>query len=222
MADWWTVWSSYRLANFMMFSPQVHDRMLEAHNQALWPAQILALAVGAGVLSLMLLRPADAGRLVSGVLGVAWLWVAWTFLAQRYAEIHLGGKYLAAAFALQGVLLLWTGIARAGLSFERGPAARSGALVFAFALLFWPLLALLFERPWAQAQVFAIVPDPTALATLGVLLASSRTRPVLVPIPLAWCAFSAATWWGLGQPDALLVGTVALFSVLLLPFKRML
>jgi len=73
---------------------------------------------------------------------------------------------------------------------------------------------LLLGRPAAQAAFFGVTPDPTAIATLGLLLLmQGGGRAVLWPIPLAWCAISGATLWAMNAPEALLppaAGTAAL------------
>ena len=42
MSEWWT----YRLSDFLMFSPRTYWRLIENYNQAIWPAQVVALAAG--------------------------------------------------------------------------------------------------------------------------------------------------------------------------------
>jgi hypothetical protein len=70
--------------------------------------------------------------------------------------------------------------------------------VFAIVLVGYPLLALVQGRPWPQAEVFGLMPDPTALATAALLLASrGLARWALLVVPLAWCVVAAVTWWGL-------------------------
>ena len=83
---------------------------------------------------------------------------------------------------------------------------RAGLLAIAWALLAHPMLAPAFGRPWSQAEVFGLAPDPTVIATLGLLLcADARGRGVrwllraLWAVALAWCAVSAATLWTLGS-----------------------
>ena len=56
-----------------------------------------------------------------------------------------------------------------------------------FALALHPLIAPLTGRAWTQAEIFGVAPDPTAVATLGVLLAASRPHWHLLAIPLLWC-----------------------------------
>lgn len=69
-------WLSYRLSDFLMFSPETYYRLLELYNEAVWPAQVAALA--AGLLLLVLLRRpgAPSGSLVALLLAACWFWTA--------------------------------------------------------------------------------------------------------------------------------------------------
>jgi hypothetical protein len=65
------------------------------------------------------------------------------------------------------------------------------------------LLAPLQGRGWASSEVFGIAPDPTAIATLGLLLlARGRLLPLLLPIPVLWCLLSGVTLRTMGEPQA--------------------
>jgi len=127
-----------------------------------------------------------------------------SFLWNRYATINWAAAYVAPAFAVEGVLLLVIGSLRDGLAFDRrGPADWTGYLILGFALAGQPLLAPLQARGWASSEVFGIAPDPTAMATLGVLLlARGKLLPVLLPIPVLWCLLSAMTLSTMGEPQA--------------------
>src|SRR5690349_20103288 len=46
MSEWW----SYRLSDFLLFSPRTYHRLFELHNIALWPMHVAALALGASLL----------------------------------------------------------------------------------------------------------------------------------------------------------------------------
>ncbi|MNC51971.1 hypothetical protein D3C75_1012900 [compost metagenome] len=83
-----------------------------------------------------------------------------------------------------------------------------------FALLGFPLLGPLLGRSWTQAEVFGMAPDPTALATLGVLLlAGGRPAWGLWPLPVAWCLVSGTTLWAMEAPDFALAPLAALLAV---------
>jgi hypothetical protein len=67
-------------------------------------------------------------------------------------------------------------------------------------VLLYPLAGLLAGHPWTQVELFGITPEPTALATLGLLLASAAppSRPVrcvLAVIPMLSLLVGAATLW---------------------------
>jgi hypothetical protein len=87
---------------------------------------------------------------------------------------------------------------------------------FLFALVVQPLIGPLLGRSWRQVEIFGVAPDPTAIATLGVLLlATGRVRWELMVLPLLWCAISGATLLSMNAPDAWipLAATVLSLSV---------
>jgi len=114
-------------------------------------------------------------------------------------------------------LLLWAGVVRGRLAFDRRPA---GLLIFLFALVVQPLIGPLLGRQWSQVEIFGVAPDPTAIATLGLLLlATGRVRWELIAVPLSWCAISAATLLAMKAPDAW-IPLVAAVLVLSLAVSR--
>jgi hypothetical protein len=213
MSEWWT----YSLSDFLLFSPRTYYRLFELYNLAIWPAQIVALALGLAILVLMLRRHAWHGRAVAAILAGCWLWVACAYLFTRYDTINWAARYLAAGFALQALLLAWTGLARNRLAMRPGRTdlvGGAGLGLFAFALAVQPLIGpLLAGRPWTQVEIFGVAPDPTVVATLGVLLATERPPWHLSAIPLAWCAISGATLWAMQSLDALILPGAAFLVV---------
>ena len=213
MPEWWT----YALSDFLMFSPRVYYRMFELHNGALWPAQLAAMGFGIVILG-ALLRPEGAlPRVGAAMLGGLWVWVAWAFFWDRYATINWAAAYVAPAFALEGLSLIWAGAIQGQFRapLRRDLAAITGIAMFAAAVTAYPLLAPLMQRPWVAAEVFGIAPDPTAFATLALLaVVDAPRRWLLMAIPLAWCTISAATLWTLGAAtDTALVLAAALAAI---------
>jgi hypothetical protein len=204
MSEWWT----YSLSDLVMYSRQTYYRLFELYNVAIWPAQIVAVV--AGVSAWALLRRADLrrGRLIAAFLALCWLWVAIAFHAKRYAAINWAAVDFAWGFGVEAVLLVWTGIIRGRLVFDREgrPMARAGLAIFLFALAVQPVAGLVFGRTWRQLEFFGLAPDPTAIGTLGLLLvAAGRTRWELIVIPAIWCVLSAAMLWAMKTPDAWIV-----------------
>lgn len=214
MSAWWT----YGPRDLLMFSQQTYYRLFELYNTDLWPLQILALVLGAAVLVLWRRGGDRAGRAIAAILAVCWLWVAWAFHWQRYASINLAAGYFALAFVVQALLLLWLGAMRGRLAPLTATRLqqRAGLGLLLFAVLVFPVMGPLLGRSWTQAEVFGMAPDPTALATLGVLLlAGPRPAWALFPIPVAWCLLSGITLWAMESPDFAVVPLAALLAVLL-------
>ena len=86
--------TAYALSDLLLFSPRVYYRLFELHNRAVWPAQLLTGALGVAVLSLMLRPMRGRAHLLSAILGLLWLWVAWAFVWQRYATINGRARWL--------------------------------------------------------------------------------------------------------------------------------
>ena len=177
-------WRTYELADFLMFAPDVYWRLVARYNAEAWPLQLLALAAGAGLLWLATKRP-QSTRVLAGVLALAWAHVGWSFHWQHFAQINWPARYFAAACAAQAMLLLVSAVwPRKAHVFPMALWRRSG-LAIAAAGLGYPLLAPIVGRTWAQAEVFALMPEPTALMTLGLLLATGGTRRgLLATIPV--------------------------------------
>ena len=201
MSEWWT----YRPSDFLMFAPRTYWRLFELQNEALWPVQpllllaVLVLVVGAWRRHLPSLR--------TGALGfaLACAWVAWDFLGQRYAPINWAASGFAWAFALMAAALLALTLRRPYATRYAWPQ-RAGLGLMLWAALVHPLLALAAGRPLAQAEVVGLAPDPTAIATLGLLLCIEARPRALVWLlrsgTLAWLVVSAATLATMGSAQA--------------------
>ena len=196
MSEWWT----YGLRDLLLFSPHAYYRLFELHNLAWRPLPLVTLGLGVLTLALALHGGLRAMRAAGLIHAACWIWVAWAFHGERYAEINPVATWFAWAFALEGVLLL--GLQRARLAPAAPLQRRVGIGLMVFALVGLPLAGPLLGRSWAGAEVFGMAPDPTAVATLGVLLlAEARRVWVFYVIPLACCVVSGATLWALDAPD---------------------
>lgn len=219
MSEWWT----YRLSNFLLFSPRTYYRLFELYNRAIWPAQLASIAGGLLIL-VFLLRPSPRrDRVAAAILAACWLWVAVAFHARRYATINWAAVYFAWAFGLQAALLVWTGVIRDRLDFKgaSGAARRAGLGVFVFALGVYPWMGPLLGRGWGPSEVFGTAPDPTAIGTLGVVaFAAGRARWALVVIPAIWCVIAGATLKAMDAPEFWVPLLAAALAIILPAGKR--
>ena len=114
MDEWWT----YTLSDFLLFSPRTYYRLLERHNQSVWPAHLLTVGLGLVILLLVSRTTGGPGRVISAAVAALWAWVAWSFLWQRYATITWAATYFAWLFAVQVLRLVWVGVARKSLRYR--------------------------------------------------------------------------------------------------------
>lgn len=214
MSEFWT----YGLGDLLMFSPQTYYRLFDLYNTDLWPAQIIAILLGIVILYLWHRGGENSARWIAAMLAACWLWVGWAFHWQRYADINLAANYFAWAFVAEALLLTWVVLVRNKLLINpaKGPRQRMGMGIFLFALFIHPLIGISLGRSWAQAELFGLTPDPTALATLGILLlVPLRTFWVLAVIPLFWCLITGATLWVMGSSDFFVTPALALLVLFL-------
>ena len=221
MSEWWT----YRPSDFLLFSPRTYYRLFELYNAEVWPGQLPALALGLLLWVALWQRRPWAPRAACVLLGAAWLWVAWAFHWQRFAGVNWAATWFAAAFAGQG-LLLWLAALVPGGRIEAPARAHRLGLALLLALLL-PALGLLLGRPWQQAEVFGLAPDPTVLATFAVLLllphGGARARSLrgastvwwLWPLPLLWAGITGMTLAAMHAAAAPLLPAAALVALAL-------
>ena len=221
MDAWWT----YGITDLVLFTPETYFRLFELYHRDWWPMQLACLAMAVVILLCLWLRPARGGRVIAILLAASWGWVSWAFLHLRFAPIHWVANWYAVAFFLQALLLFIYGVSRRGMEFETGNTVRTGigVVVLLFALLVMPATAHLSGREWMQAELFAMTPDATALATLGLLLlVKGQVAVWLVIIPVAWSFVTGATLWALEAPEALIlpVGAILTIVLMIMPVYR--
>ncbi len=199
-SEWWT----YHLRDLLLFTPRTYYRLFELYNAAIWPAQLVALLLGAVLLALARRSSAGSGRALAGILAAGWLWVAIAFHAARYATINTAAVYLAWMFGLEAALLVGLGVVGGRLAFgwPADAAGRIGLAMFVFALVVEPLAAPLLGRGWKAVEIFGLAPDPTAVGTLGLLLlVRGRGRWLAMIVPVLWCVITGATLSTMKAPD---------------------
>jgi len=200
MPEWWT----YSLADFLMFSPGVYYRLFELENRRLWPYQIVALLAGIAAIALLVRSTARSRRTAIAAFAGAWGVCGWVYFHESYATIHTYANAFAWLFFAQAAaLLLQVALGTERRTHPASPAVeRAGIALAAFAILVLPLLTYALGRPFAQAESFALMPDPTALATVGMLIALRNASAWLFPIPLVWSLYSGLTLYTMGCAGA--------------------
>lgn len=207
MSEWWT----YSLQDFLLFSPRTYYRLFALYNEALWPAHVATVALGAASVFL-------ANRWTLAILAGLWFLIAWAFHAERFATINWAATYYAYAFALQAALLLWFALVTPPNA-ARTALSRPTLAIALFAIFIQPAIGVLFGRDWHQAEVFGLAPDPTAVATLALMAMQTRPPWLLMIVPALWCAMTGLTLWTMEAPDAWVTPVAGALALLAAAWK---
>jgi pimeloyl-ACP methyl ester carboxylesterase len=192
------------------------------YNPAVWPAHVLAYALGLAALWLIHRRPGPrTNRLVTGLLAAAWLWLGIVFFGRHAAEIDplLSAAY-GALFVYQAFLFVRAGIVGERLAFtsRNGLAGRVGWLALGYALVVYPVIGVVLGHGYPESPLFGMAPCPTTIATFGLLLLVRPPLPRhLLIIPLVWAVLAPLAAVGHGYPEDLglvVAGAAALLLVL--------
>jgi len=220
MSEWWT----YRPEDFLLFSERVYWRLFEIHNNAIWPAQPVDVVLGIAILVSVFWPRSWSGRFVTLTMASAWIFVAWAYHWNAYATINWTARYAALLFAVEAGLFLWFGGVRDKLSFamQRNPRSFLRVALIVYAIFGHPLVALIDGRPLASSEIFGLAPDPTAVATLGLLGLSGGGRAVflLLLIPMGWCLVSWAMLTTMGTWEGWIPMAAVVFALLTRPWRR--
>jgi len=211
-------WSSYALADFLMFGPEVFLRLYVRVNQDFWPWPVLAVLLPVLMAWLLACGEPWAKRALLALLGVAWVWSGAGFMLQYYGPINSPVDYFGWGFIAQGTVLGFVALAWRPASYNRDRQRkwRIIAVAWLVALNVLPWLVVMESGAWQALGLFATTPDLTVLASLPCLLLLPRKlRGFLLILPTLWAVFSALTLWTLGMTVLMLL---PLASLVLMPF----
>ena len=195
------------------FSRSEFLQVFVEYNQAIWPLQVIARALGGVVLVLLFLDKAWCDRKIAGLLVLFWTIMGigyhWLFFSAINAAAYLfGGLFLVATliFSIEGVIrnrirfrMLWH---------LQGWLAMA---LLAYSLVACPIIGLMATHPYPETPLFGVAPCPTVIFTLGLLLLSTHPRPLLLAaVPVFWAAIggSAAVFLHVPQDWGLFVAAV--------------
>ena len=203
----------------MPFSADAFFDVFTAYNRALWPFAAALWLLTAGVFALFVSNPRDWASLLRLVLAGHWLWAGAMYHAFFFTAINPMAWLFAALFILQGVLFA------APRSFEPSTPVRGGSMrhVVSTALIVYSLLYPLVT--WSDGLVYPRmptfgVPCPTAVLTIGFLIAVSTQSLLLSAVPIAWSLMGASAAWLFGVHADLALPVAGVMLAVDLIFRR--
>jgi hypothetical protein len=202
--------------------PFTLDQFLDVfgrYNEAVWPLQLLLLAMAAVAIAAAVRGGRSGSRVASAVLAILWIWMGVAYHAVFFRPINPAARLFAVAFVAQGLLIGWLGVVRSKLRFKphRDRGTTIGFVLILYALLVYPAIGYAIGHTYPLTPTFG-VPCPTTIFTFGMLLlcASPRPRSVFV-VPGAWAVFGAfaAVQLGMWEDIGVVVAAVVAITIVL-------
>ena len=186
-----------------------------AYNTGVWPLQLVLLACGLFVVA-TLARTRSKGA-ASTVLAGLWLWMGLVYHWRFFAPINPAARGFALVFVAAAATFAWFGLSERRLDAPVvGTRRLAGWTLVAYALIGYPLVALLAGQHYPAVPTFGL-PCPTTIFTLGTLLLVSSTTPIfLFVIPLLWSAIGTLGAVHLGVVEDYGLGAAGLVTLALL------
>jgi hypothetical protein len=194
------------------FTTEQFFDLLEAYNEAMWPALVVMWMASLVGSILLFSSPRPSDRWISGLLAAHWTWSALAYHVTFFTQINTAAWVFAALFLLQGALFFWWGVVRGRLSFapRRSAWAPVAWVLIAYSLLY-PGINALQHLSISRIPAFG-VPCPTMIFTAGVLmLATPRSwRVSIIPVTWSFIGGSAAVLLGVRADYALPIAGIGL------------
>ncbi len=188
------------------------------YNRLIWPAPILAYAVGVLAVAFVFIRFPRRNLAMSLMLALFWAGGAATFVLMVRTNSFSLPALFTAGFALEALLIAAAGF-RGRLRFGFAGSLRSmaGLFLVGYSLVLYPLIASVHGRPFPRGPAFGVAPCPIAIFTFGMLLLTDARVPKhLVVIPVAWSVFGIGAAFALGVGEDLVLLAAAPAAVVLL------
>jgi hypothetical protein len=187
------------------------------YNTALWPMALGLWLITAAAVACWVFECRGSERSLRAALGANWLWAGVAYHGTFFTQINPAAWLFAAAFVFEGVVLLTPERARAPrpsspLTYRRYALALA---FFAYGLAY-PAIVSAEGFGYPYAPTFG-VPCPTAILTIGFLVAKESRSVAESTVPIVWALIAASAAWlfGIHADLALLAGAGVLVVDLL-------
>ena len=151
-------WETYRLEDFIPFTPEIYFRLLERANETFWPLHLATVA-----LSLAALALAFRGRRRAALIALVPVWLSSgvAFHFNLYAEINVAAPWFGWAFVVQAGLLILIAASPGRRPQWPPPGAigrTPGTALATVGIMAWPLIAKFQGAGWSQSRSSACIP----------------------------------------------------------------
>ncbi len=162
-------------------------KVFARYNDAIWPMQVVAYLLVFAAFFVVARKTKYSDRIIAAILAFFWLWVGIRFWLPSAPSVPLF-YVIGGLFIVQGILFL-LGVAKPSVlyRFQENVFSYTGIALMLYAMIVFPVGALLMGRVYPQMGIVGLFPCPTVLFTCGLALCTDRKVPkYMLAIPLFW------------------------------------
>lgn len=175
------------------FTAEQFFDVIRAYNTAVWPAQIVLLALAVAAVVLVVVPQRWSGVGISLILAMLWAGLGLVYHLAFFTTINPLAYAFAALSVAGAAVFFWQGVVRQRLRFGSVAGARAavGLGLVVFALVVYPAWSSYSGHGYPDLPTFGL-PCPTTLFTIGLLGFAVRPFPrTTLVAPVLWCVIGA-------------------------------
>jgi hypothetical protein len=158
--------------------------MLARFNTDWWPVHLIMYALAVTAIYFAIRKTRWSAKVVTGILVFFWIWVGTLFNLLYFSRLFPMAYLFVVMFILEGIILASAGLFGNRLTFrvKADLFGLIGAILIIYALIGYPLIANFTGRGYPHLLLAGMMPCPTAIFTLGLLLWTEKPIPKIVPV----------------------------------------
>ena len=180
----------------LSFSLEEFLLVLESYNLDIWPLQIIAYVLILLVFFISLKPTKYSAKILSVILSLFWFFTGIVFCFIYWAPSHIFGYFFGICCTVQGLLFLYS-IFRSNATIGSPDKTHTliGILFIAYAMIGYQVLGYYLDHIYPKFFAVGLVPCPTTIFTLGILLIINKSIPIkyfVIPLLISLGGFLAA------------------------------
>lgn len=195
--------------------------VFQRYNEAIWPAQIVAYALGLLAVIMAFRKTNYSSRIICLILSLFWFWMGIVYHIIFFSAINKAAFLFGGLFIIQGALFLFVGAYKSRITFRFGfdVFTFTGLALILYAMAIYPLLGYAFGHGYPRSPCYGVAPCPATIFTFGILLWTDKKVPKYVLIiPFLWSliGFNAALFLSVTEDVLLPVAAVGVTALIII------
>lgn len=201
------------------FHPEVYERILAAYNEAMWPAHLIFVLLGAFALVISLRQRWMETRMAPLIMAGVFFWVGYGYYILEFSDLSWAAKIFASLFIAEGLFFL--GLSGLGKGLPIGGSSKTAILVAilicTYGVLGHPALVTKGSLNPQSLSSFGVHPLPTLIFTFGLLvLVRGKLKWALLPLPLLATFLVSTLSRAMDHSYDLIVLPIAVLAIILM------